>query len=155
MYHRPSLGHRLADGMPASKNLGRLKTDRTTSTTTSSRIPSWTNQPRLTADMLARSTSRCCTKLRAPTSRLSLQVARPQCRQFSASSASHSTGPTNPSSAGLLAPFTSELDKIAPSFKINGSQVRVLQTPTEFYETLKVRQRWRRLVLSASGGGAD
>lgn len=38
----------------------------------------------------------------------------------------------------MLAPFTVELDKLAPSFKINGSQVHVLQSPAEFYEALKV-----------------
>lgn len=42
------------------------------------------------------------------------------------------------SSAGMLAPFVGELDRIAPSFKINGSQIQVLQSPAEFYETLKV-----------------
>jgi hypothetical protein len=40
----------------------------------------------------------------------------------------------------MLMPFVSELDRIAPSFPIDGSQIRVLQTPAEFYETLKVRQ---------------
>lgn len=39
---------------------------------------------------------------------------------------------------GVLAPFTSELDKIAPSFQINGSQIEILKTPADFYETLKV-----------------
>jgi CDP-diacylglycerol--glycerol-3-phosphate 3-phosphatidyltransferase len=39
----------------------------------------------------------------------------------------------------MLAPFANELDKIAPSFDINGSQIRVIQTPVDFYETLKVR----------------
>jgi CDP-diacylglycerol--glycerol-3-phosphate 3-phosphatidyltransferase len=38
----------------------------------------------------------------------------------------------------MLAPFTVELDKLAPSFKINGSQIQILQTPAEFYEALKV-----------------
>lgn len=38
----------------------------------------------------------------------------------------------------MLAPFTNELDKIAPSFKINGSQIRIIKTPADFYETLKV-----------------
>jgi len=54
------------------------------------------------------------------------------------------------SSAGMLAPFVNELDKIAPSFKIDGSQIRVLQTPTEFYETLKdkIRTAERRIFLS-------
>ena len=50
----------------------------------------------------------------------------------------------------MLAPFTDELDKIAPSFKIHGSQVRVLQSPAEFYETLKekIRKAERRIFLS-------
>lgn len=42
------------------------------------------------------------------------------------------------SAAGMLAPFANELDKIAPSFSINGSQIRIIKTPTDFYETLKV-----------------
>ncbi len=50
----------------------------------------------------------------------------------------------------MLAPFTNELDRIAPSFKINGSQVKVLETPAEFYETLKakIRNAERRIFLS-------
>ncbi len=43
------------------------------------------------------------------------------------------------SSAAMLAPFVGDLDRIAPSFQINGSQIRILRTPSEFYETLKVR----------------
>lgn len=39
----------------------------------------------------------------------------------------------------MLAPFTVELDKLAPSFKVNGSQIHILQTPADFYEALKVR----------------
>lgn len=38
----------------------------------------------------------------------------------------------------MLATFTEELDKIAPRFDIRGDQVKVLRTPSEFYETLKV-----------------
>jgi phosphatidylserine/phosphatidylglycerophosphate/cardiolipin synthase-like enzyme len=54
------------------------------------------------------------------------------------------------SSTGMLAPFTAELDRIAPSFRINGSQIRVLQSPAEFYETLKdkIRNAERRIFLS-------
>ncbi|ETS76278.1 hypothetical protein PFICI_11665 [Pestalotiopsis fici W106-1] len=53
-------------------------------------------------------------------------------------------------SVGMLAPFTNELDKIAPSFKIHGSQIQVIQTPTDFYETLKskIRGAKRRIFLS-------
>ncbi|KAK0629561.1 hypothetical protein B0T17DRAFT_486565 [Bombardia bombarda] len=61
-----------------------------------------------------------------------------------------SSASTPSSGAAMLAPFTNELDRIAPSFRINGSQVRVLQTPTEFYETLKdkIRQAETRIFLS-------
>ncbi|KXX76078.1 CDP-diacylglycerol--glycerol-3-phosphate 3-phosphatidyltransferase [Madurella mycetomatis] len=54
------------------------------------------------------------------------------------------------SSAGMLAPFVGELDRIAPSFKVNGSQIHVLQSPAEFYETLKdkIRNAERRIFLS-------
>lgn len=37
-----------------------------------------------------------------------------------------------------LSEFTEELDTIAPRFDIKGGQIRVLRTPAEFYETLKV-----------------
>lgn len=54
------------------------------------------------------------------------------------------------SSAGMLAPFMSELDRIAPSFPIDGSQIRILKTPAEFYETLKdkISKAERRIFLS-------
>ncbi|KXJ93456.1 hypothetical protein Micbo1qcDRAFT_183204 [Microdochium bolleyi] len=53
-------------------------------------------------------------------------------------------------SQGVLAPFVSELDKVSPSFQIKGSQIEILKTPTEFYETLKTRIRTakRRIFLS-------
>jgi hypothetical protein len=38
----------------------------------------------------------------------------------------------------MLGGLTIELDRIAPRFDIHASQVRILQTPTEFYDTLKV-----------------
>ena len=38
----------------------------------------------------------------------------------------------------MLASFTNEFDRIAPSFQIHGSQIRVLKSPSEFYDTLKV-----------------
>ncbi|KAI9784978.1 MAG: CDP-diacylglycerol--glycerol-3-phosphate 3-phosphatidyltransferase [Geoglossum umbratile] len=37
----------------------------------------------------------------------------------------------------MLGSLTSELDRIAPRFDIHASQIRILQTPTEFYDTLK------------------
>lgn len=58
----------------------------------------------------------------------------------------YSTSTQTPVSHGTsLAPglgvFTNELDRIAPKFEIAGSQVRILRTPAEFYETLKVGNR--------------
>jgi len=38
----------------------------------------------------------------------------------------------------MLAAFTNELDRIAPRFDIQGSQIQILQTPADFYSTLKV-----------------
>lgn len=62
----------------------------------------------------------------------------------------NAAGAPSASNSAMLVPFVSELDRIAPSFKINGSQIRVLQSPTEFYETLKdkIRKAERRIFLS-------
>jgi hypothetical protein len=38
----------------------------------------------------------------------------------------------------MLGTFMNELDRISPRFDIQGSQIRILQSPSEFYETLKV-----------------
>ncbi|KAK5656696.1 hypothetical protein OQA88_4242 [Cercophora sp. LCS_1] len=99
--------------------------------------------------MLVRCVPRCASKLRAPAGRTCSRPTSVQCRRFSMPSSGTPQGATT-SSAAMLAPFVGELDKIAPSFKINGSQIRVLQTPTEFYETLKdkIRAAERRIFLS-------
>lgn len=39
----------------------------------------------------------------------------------------------------MLGVFTSELDKIAPRFEVQGSQIQILRSPSEFYEVLKTR----------------
>ena len=100
--------------------------------------------------MLARSVARCSNRLRTPVLRPCLRFARPQCRRFSMHASGATPGSAPMSSAGMLAPFVGELDRIAPSFKINGSQIRVLQSPAEFYETLKdkIRHAERRIFLS-------
>ncbi|KAF4636708.1 hypothetical protein G7Y89_g1394 [Cudoniella acicularis] len=38
----------------------------------------------------------------------------------------------------MLGAFTNELDRIAPKFEIQGSQIHILRTPSEFYEALKI-----------------
>jgi hypothetical protein len=95
--------------------------------------------------MLVRSVPRCATKLRPAVARANLRYAKPQCRRYSMPSSAAS--PVSQSSTAMLAPLLGELDRLAPSFKINGSQVQILQTPAEFYETLKVRDshgsRWQ------------
>lgn len=71
-----------------------------------------------------------------------------QARRYATSGAVHAS--STMSSAGMLAPFVAELDKIAPSFAINGSRIRILQTPAEFYDTIKdkIRKAERRIFLS-------
>ncbi|KAH8908470.1 phospholipase D/nuclease [Coniochaeta sp. PMI_546] len=98
--------------------------------------------------MLARSVPRCATKLRQAASRPNLRYARPQCRRYSMPSSG--TPQASQSAAAMLAPFTVELDKLAPSFKINGSQIHILQSPAEFYEALKdkIRNAERRIFLA-------
>jgi len=100
--------------------------------------------------MLARGCTRCVAQARGPASvrlRTSLARASPA-RRFSTSSA-HGAGGAAAGSAsssggavGALAPFVSELDRMAPSFDVRGGDIRILRTPTDFYETLKVRRTW-------------
>ncbi|PMD43682.1 hypothetical protein L207DRAFT_510191 [Hyaloscypha variabilis F] len=59
-------------------------------------------------------------------------------RRYSTSSTTVST-PNGASQASMLGAFTSELDRIAPKFEIQGSQIQILRTPSEFYETLKAK----------------
>ena len=49
-----------------------------------------------------------------------------------------SVSSSNTSPAAMLGAFTNELDRIAPKFEIHGSQINILRSPAEFYETLKV-----------------
>jgi len=90
-----------------------------------------------TGDMIVRSTIRCAVSRR-------LQVCRPrnlQCkpRRYSSSTSSLASSASNTSPASMLGAFTNELDRVAPKFQIQGSQIHILRSPAEFYETLKVR----------------
>lgn len=71
-------------------------------------------------------------------------------RHYATAGATSTSTSMTMSSAGMLAPFISELDKIAPSFPIHGSQIRILQTPADFYDTLKdkILKAERRIFLS-------
>jgi CDP-diacylglycerol---glycerol-3-phosphate 3-phosphatidyltransferase len=100
--------------------------------------------------MIARGTSRCCQSLRPVLCRSSPRFARVHHRRYSIPASAASPAGSSSSAAGMLAPFTNELDRIAPSFKIHGSQIRIIKTPTDFYETLKdkIRSAKRRVFLS-------
>ncbi|ATY58628.1 CDP-diacylglycerol-glycerol-3-phosphate 3-phosphatidyltransferase [Cordyceps militaris] len=97
--------------------------------------------------MFARSCCRCVNRGRLQSRPSQLSIARAQARHY----ATPSGVPTPAiSKAGVLAPFVTELDKLAPSIDLRGDQIQILQTPTEFYETLKerIRNAKSRIFLS-------
>ncbi|KAI0157912.1 hypothetical protein GGR52DRAFT_180597 [Hypoxylon sp. FL1284] len=98
--------------------------------------------------MISRGALRCCARLRPALARPASRHSPKSCRRYSMPSSPPPSAPTN--SVGMLAPFTNELDKIAPSFRINGSQIQIIKTPSDFYETLKVRIKSakKRIFLS-------
>ncbi|CAM1507823.1 Fc.00g046710.m01.CDS01 [Cosmosporella sp. VM-42] len=103
--------------------------------------------------MLVRSCARCTTKLRAPIFKSRPAAnARFQCRRYAmpAGGPAAAASPATVNTLGALAPFVSELDRLAPSFDVRGEQIRILQTPAEFYETLKdrIRHAKQRIFLS-------
>lgn len=54
------------------------------------------------------------------------------------------------SSSSVLGVFTEKLDTIAPSFKIQGSKIKILSSPIEFYENIKskLQKAEKRIFLS-------
>ncbi|PSS10692.1 hypothetical protein M430DRAFT_36942 [Amorphotheca resinae ATCC 22711] len=85
--------------------------------------------------MIVRSVIRCSATRR-------LQVWRPrllQVKQCKYSTSSAVVTGNGPSQASILGTFTTELDRIAPRFEIQGSQIQILRSPSEFYETLKAK----------------
>ncbi|KAL6704577.1 CDP-diacylglycerol--glycerol-3-phosphate 3-phosphatidyltransferase [Coniothyrium glycines] len=60
-------------------------------------------------------------------------------RSYTTANASAVSASTPQSQASMLAAFTTDLDKIAPRFELQSDQIQVLQSPAEFYETLKDR----------------
>ncbi|EWG46066.1 phosphatidylserine synthase [Fusarium verticillioides 7600] len=97
--------------------------------------------------MLTRSCARCTTRLRASSFKPRVPSARVQTRQY-AMPAGNTQGSVN--NAGALAPFVTELDRLAPSFDVRGEQIQIIRSPAEFYETLKdrIRKAQRRIFLS-------
>jgi hypothetical protein len=66
-------------------------------------------------------------------------------------STSHSemASPVPQSQASMLATITTDLDKIAPRFEMQPEQIEILQTPAEFYQTLKVGRSLLLSILSS------
>jgi len=97
--------------------------------------------------MIVRSIVRCSATRRIPSgilaksSRPRISYHLPSHRTaYSTSTSSLSATAANGSPpASILGIFTNELDKIAPKFEIHGSQIQILRSPAEFYDTLKVR----------------
>ncbi|ROT38999.1 hypothetical protein SODALDRAFT_332440 [Sodiomyces alkalinus F11] len=103
--------------------------------------------------MIVRGACRCAPKLRTSAIRSRPSLAQlPQCRRYAtpSSSSTPAASASTGSQIGVLAPFTSELDRIAPSFDIHGSQIHIIRSPTDFYETLKerIRNARKRIFLS-------
>ena len=59
----------------------------------------------------------------------------PTKRRYSNSSVAPSTDA--PSSGAALGGLNTELDKLSPRFDISSSQIEILRSPSDFYETLK------------------
>lgn len=100
--------------------------------------------------MIARSVVRC-SLLRGSLCGKSTPILRAASRRYSTHTPPPATSCGNASSgASPLAAFTTELDKIAPRFEINGEQITVLKDPVDFYETLKgkIRNAEKRVFLA-------
>ncbi|KAL5612910.1 hypothetical protein BROUX41_004013 [Berkeleyomyces rouxiae] len=99
-----------------------------------------------------RAFGRCTPHLRAPMQRSGMRTALRSRAYSSASSSAASSGAAAAGHAEMasMAPILTELDRIAPSFDINGSQICVIQSPAEFYQTLKdkILKAKRRVFLS-------
>lgn len=59
-------------------------------------------------------------------------------RRYSTANAPPMASSIPQSQASMLATITSDLDKIAPRFEMQSEQITIIQSPAEFYETLKV-----------------
>jgi len=58
-------------------------------------------------------------------------------RSYTTSSAT-TAWPIAQSPTSILGTLTIELDKISPRFELHSSQIRILKSPVDFYEALKV-----------------
>ena len=88
--------------------------------------------------MIARSVIRCHRGARTCIfPRKYAQACRPA-RRYSSSHGVASNSHSTASPFGVLGSITNELDRLGPRFEVDGSQIQILSTPGEFYDTLKV-----------------
>lgn len=66
-------------------------------------------------------------------------------RRFSAQTGANTTAASAPSPLGGI---TVELDRIAPRFEIPASQITILDSPVNFYSTLKVYPLFRVFIIA-------
>jgi hypothetical protein len=90
----------------------------------------------LLSKMIVRSFARCARTRARPLTKWGVHQQRPS-RRYSTSSPTATPSPPA-SSFSMLGSVTSELDKISPRFAVDPSQIQILQSPGEFYDTLKV-----------------
>lgn len=69
-----------------------------------------------------------------------------------ATSSTSTASPIAQSPTSILGTLTTELDKISPRFELQSSQIRILKSPVDFYEALKVGSyplfpEWRMSAL--------
>ena len=60
-----------------------------------------------------------------------------------ATSSTTTASPIAQSPASILGTLTTELDKISPRFELKSSQIRILKSPVDFYDALKVSSSLR------------
>lgn len=102
--------------------------------------------------MITRRATSCLKALRLPSQcGRSIRYARPQRRRLSSSASAPTVAPLmGQSPAAPLSSITSELDKLAPRFDVSADDIQILQSPSEFFETLKAKilKAERRIYLS-------
>lgn len=76
--------------------------------------------------------------IRTPRSRYNGAI---QKRFASTASAPAAAPASTTSSASQLAVITNELDKLSPRFRVPADSIQILRSPSEFYETFKVRRK--------------
>lgn len=88
--------------------------------------------------MFARTVSFSCRGYTRQATRASRVFKQAPRRRYSNASPSSAAVADVQSPIAALGGLTNELDKLSPRFDIDASQYKILQSPSEFFETLKV-----------------